>query len=149
MRHDDVDLSALAAAVMAELTRADPGRPVEVHIAQGLRARGDPALLRLLLENLLGNAWKFTGHETPARIEVGVERDGDRLAYYVRDNGVGFDMAYADKLFGAFQRLHGATEFPGTGIGLATVQRIILRHGGQVWAHSTVGQGATFFFTLG
>jgi light-regulated signal transduction histidine kinase (bacteriophytochrome) len=102
-----------------------------------------------MLENLLGNAWKFTARETPARIEVGVQRDGDRLAYYVRDNGVGFDIAYADKLFGAFQRLHGATEFPGTGIGLATVQRIILRHGGQVWAHSEVGQGATFFFTLG
>jgi light-regulated signal transduction histidine kinase (bacteriophytochrome) len=149
MRHEDVDLSALAAAVMAELTRADPGRPVKVHIAEGMRARGDPALLRLMLENLLGNAWKFTGRETPACIEVGVERDGDRLVYYVRDNGVGFDMAYADKLFGAFQRLHGATEFPGTGIGLATVQRIVFRHGGQVWAHSTVGQGATFFFTLG
>ena len=149
MRHDDVDLSALATAVMAELTKAAPERPVEVHIAEGLRGHGDPALLRLMLENLLGNAWKFTARETPACIEVGVQRDGDRLAYYVRDNGVGFDIAYADKLFGAFQRLHGATEFPGTGIGLATVQRIILRHGGQVWAHSEVGQGATFFFTLG
>jgi light-regulated signal transduction histidine kinase (bacteriophytochrome) len=149
MRHDDVDLSALATAVMADLTRARPERSAEVHIAEGLRGRGDRALLRLMLENLLGNAWKFTARETPARIEVGVQRDGDRLAYYVRDNGVGFDIAYADKLFGAFQRLHGATEFPGTGIGLATVQRIILRHGGQVWAHSEVGQGATFFFTLG
>jgi len=149
MRHDDVDLSALATAVMADLARARPERSAEVHIAEGLRGRGDPTLLRLMLENLLGNAWKFTARAMPARIEVGAQREGGRLAYYVRDNGVGFDTAYADKLFGAFQRLHGATEFPGTGIGLATVQRIILRHGGQVWAHSEVGQGATFFFTLG
>jgi PAS domain S-box-containing protein len=148
MRHDDVDLSALASAVMAGLSGAAPERPVEVRIAEGLRGRGDPALLRLVLENLLGNAWKFTARQRPARIEMGVQRDGDRLTYYVRDNGVGFDMAYADKLFGAFQRLHGPTEFPGTGIGLATVQRVILRHGGQVWAQSVVGQGATFFFTL-
>ncbi len=149
MRHDDVDVSGLATTVMAGLTRAQPERPVEVHVAEGLRGRGDPALLRLLLENLLGNAWKFTAGETPARIEVGIERVGDRLAYYVRDNGVGFDMAYADKLFGAFQRLHAANQFPGTGIGLATVQRIVLRHGGQVWAHGELGRGATFFFTLG
>jgi signal transduction histidine kinase len=119
-----------------------------VHVAEGLRGCGDPVLLRLVLENLLGNAWKFTARAAPARIEVGVQGDGGRLAYYVRDNGVGFDMAYADKLFGVFQRFHAATEFPGTGIGLATVQRIILRHGGQVWARSEVGQGATFFFTL-
>jgi PAS domain S-box-containing protein len=149
MRHDDVDLSALATAVMAELRRTEPARPVEVVIAEGLRGRGDPALLRLMLENLLGNAWKFTAHATPARIEVGVRREGEALAYYVRDNGVGFDTAYADKLFGAFQRLHAAAEFPGTGIGLATVQRIVLRHGGRVWAESAVGQGATFYFTLG
>jgi signal transduction histidine kinase len=133
---------------MAELRRAHPERPVEVHVAEGLRGCGDPVLLRLVLENLLGNAWKFTARAAPARIEVGVQGDGGRLAYYVRDNGVGFDMAYADKLFGVFQRFHAATEFPGTGIGLATVQRIILRHGGQVWARSEVGQGATFFFTL-
>jgi PAS domain S-box-containing protein len=149
MRHDDVDLSALAGAVMAELIEAEPDRPVDVHIAEGLRGRGDPALLRLLLENLLGNAWKFTARQAPARVEVGVQRTEDRLVYYVRDNGVGFDMAYADKLFGAFQRLHAANEFPGTGIGLATVQRIALRHGGEVWAHSELGRGATFFFTLG
>ena len=149
MRHDDVDLSALANTVVADLTRVAPDRSVEVHIAEGLRGRGDPVLLRLVMENLLGNAWKFTARERPGRIEVGARVDGDRLAYYVRDNGIGFDMAYSDKLFGAFQRLHAATEFPGTGIGLATVQRIILRHGGQVWAHSEVGRGATFFFTLG
>jgi PAS domain S-box-containing protein len=148
MRHDDVDLSALAAGVMVELTKASPERLAEVRIAEGLRGFGDPALLRLALENLLGNAWKFTGRVSPARIEFGAQRDGDRLTYYVRDNGVGFDMAYADKLFGAFQRLHAAHEFSGTGIGLATVQRIVLRHGGQVWAQSAVGQGATFFFTL-
>jgi PAS domain S-box-containing protein len=149
MRHDDVDLSALAAGVMAELTKAAPERTAEVRIAEGLRGRGDPTLLRLVLENLLGNAWKFTARVTPARIEFDAQSDGDHLTYYVRDNGVGFDMAYADKLFGAFQRLHAAHEFPGTGIGLATVQRIVLRHGGQVWALSEVGQGATFFFTLG
>jgi signal transduction histidine kinase len=149
MRHDDVDLTALATAVTAELHRAEPERPVEVDIAEGLQGRGDPALLRLLLENLLGNAWKFTARARPARIEVGVRREGGGLAYYVQDNGVGFDTAYADKLFGAFQRLHAASEFPGTGIGLATVQRIVLRHGGRVWADSAPGQGATFYFTLG
>jgi PAS domain S-box-containing protein len=149
MRHDDVDLSALATAVVADLRRAQPERAVDVHIAAGLRGRGDPALLRLVLENLLGNAWKFTARAAVARIEFGAGRDGDRLTYYVRDNGVGFDMAYADKLFGAFQRLHSVSEFPGTGVGLATVQRIILRHGGQVWAHGELGQGATISFTLG
>ena len=150
MRHEDVDLSALATAVVG---RAAPGparrAPSRSRSRPGLRGRGDSHLLRVLLENLLGNAWKFTSRQTPARIEFGAHREGDRLVYYVRDNGVGFDMAYADKLFGAFQRLHAATEFPGTGIGLATVERILHRHGGRVWAHSEVGQGATFFFTLG
>ena len=115
MRHDDVDLSALATAVAAELTKAQPERPVEVQIAEGLRSRGDPALLRLVLENLLGNAWKFTARQAAARIEFGAHLDGNRLAYFVRDNGVGFDMAYADKLFGAFQRLHGAQRVSGHG----------------------------------
>jgi light-regulated signal transduction histidine kinase (bacteriophytochrome) len=143
-----VNHSALATAVADELARAHPDRRVEVRVADGLVARGDRALLRLVLENLLGNAWKFTARTAAARIEFGREGAGERSAYFVRDNGVGFDMAYADKLFGAFQRLHAATEFPGTGIGLATVQRIVLRHGGQVWAESAVGQGATFYFTL-
>jgi PAS domain S-box-containing protein len=149
MRHEDVDLSVLAATVIGDLTKAQPPRDVEVQIAAGLMGRGDAHLLRVLLENLLGNAWKFTAGQTPARIEFGARREDARLVYYVRDNGVGFDMAYAHKLFGAFQRLHAATEFPGTGIGLATVERIVHRHGGRVWAHSEVGQGAIFFFTLG
>jgi PAS domain S-box-containing protein len=149
MRHEDVDLSALATTVIGDLTKAQPPRDIEVQIAAGLVGRGDAHLLRVLLENLLGNAWKFTGRQTAARVEFGAQREGDRLVYYVRDNGVGFDMTYAHKLFGAFQRLHAATEFPGTGIGLATVERIVHRHGGRVWAHSEIGQGATFFFTLG
>ncbi len=111
-------------------------------------AEGDGTLLRVALENLLRNAWKFTGKQPRARIEFGVtEREGTR-AYFVRDDGAGFDEAYADKLFGAFQRLHGASEFEGTGIGLATVQRIVHRHGGRVWAQGRVGHGATFYFTL-
>jgi light-regulated signal transduction histidine kinase (bacteriophytochrome) len=149
MRREDIDLSALATTVIGDLTKAQPPRDIEVQIAAGLVGRGDAHLLRVLLENLLGNAWKFTGRQTAARVEFGARREGDRLVYYVRDNGVGFDMTYAHKLFGAFQRLHAATEFPGTGIGLATVERIVHRHGGRVWAHSEIGQGATFFFTLG
>jgi len=121
---------------------------VEFAIAPGLLVNADADLLRAVLENLLGNAWKFTSKHAQARIEVGaVQRDGETV-YFVRDDGAGFDMAYANKLFGAFQRLHAATEFEGTGIGLATVQRIIHRHGGQVWAEGQLEKGATFFFTL-
>jgi light-regulated signal transduction histidine kinase (bacteriophytochrome) len=109
---------------------------------------GDPQLLRVLLENLLGNAWKFTGKIPLARIEFGATRDGTQTTYFVKDNGAGFDMKYVEKLFGAFQRLHDVTEFPGTGIGLATVQRIINRHGGTVRADGEVSKGATFYFTL-
>jgi len=148
LRRERVDLSALAQSVAAELQEADPKREVEFAIAPGLVVEADPHLLRLVLENLLGNARKYTAKRPHARIEFGAtERDG-RLAYYVRDNGAGFDMAYAGKLFGAFQRLHSAAEFEGTGIGLATVQRIIHRHGGRVWAEGVVGEGATFSFTL-
>ena len=111
-------------------------------------ANGDARLLRVVLENLLGNAWKFTSKQERAAIEVGAVPHERSMAFYVRDNGAGFDMAYAGKLFGAFQRIHAATEFEGTGIGLATVQRIIHRHGGRVWAESAVDRGATFFFTL-
>jgi PAS domain S-box-containing protein len=148
MRREPVDLSAMARTVVAQLQRAEPDRQVEVAIADGLAAEGDPQLLRLVLENLLGNAWKFSAREPRPRIEFGaMETDGARR-YFVRDNGVGFDMAYAGKLFGAFQRLHGMTEFPGTGIGLATVHRIVTRHGGTVSAEAEVGKGATFSFTL-
>ncbi|TAM45675.1 MAG: hypothetical protein EPN55_07660 [Gammaproteobacteria bacterium] len=148
MRRETVDLSALAESVVADLRRIEPQRQVEVAIQSGLQAEGDAKLLRIALVNLLSNAWKFTGRQPAARIELGVRDTGSERAFYVRDNGVGFDMAYADKLFGAFQRLHAMSEFPGTGIGLATVQRIINRHGGRVWAEAAVNQGATFFFAL-
>ena len=147
MRHDPVDLSALARAIAAQLRRNDPARAADIVVADGCRAHGDPHLLRVALENLLGNAWKFTSQTPHARIEFGVTGNGAPI-YFVRDNGVGFDMAYSGKLFGAFQRLHRASEFPGTGIGLATVQRIIARHGGRVWAEAEVDKGATFYFTL-
>jgi len=113
-----------------------------------LVANGDARLLRVVLQNLLGNAWKFTGKQPHGRIEFGIKQHDDKPAYFVRDNGAGFDMAYADNLFGPFQRLHSMTEFEGTGIGLATVQRIIHRHGGRVWAQGAVDQGATFYFTF-
>lgn len=148
MHRGPVDLGALARQITVELQKSDPGRRIQSVIAEGLVASGDARLLRVALENLLVNAWKFTGKCDDPRIEFGVVPMNGQPIYYVRDNGVGFDMAYADRLFGAFQRLHEETEFPGTGIGLATVQRIIHRHGGRVWAESEVGNGATFFFTL-
>jgi PAS domain S-box-containing protein len=150
LQREPVDLSALIKAIATELQQREPARQVEFTIAEGLQASGDPRLLRIVLENLLGNAWKYTSKHAQAYIEVGtqVQPDG-QLAYFVRDDGAGFDMAYADKLFGVFQRLHGPNEFGGTGIGLATVQRIIHRHGGRVWAEAAVDQGATFYFTLG
>jgi light-regulated signal transduction histidine kinase (bacteriophytochrome) len=147
----DVDLTSLAREVSARLQEEDPNRPVDWRIAPAVRVRGDAQLLRIAVENLLGNAWKFTSKRADAVIEFSVAPtsfpDGART-YVVRDNGAGFDMAHAQKLFGAFQRLHGVAEFPGTGIGLATVQRIVRRHGGNVWAEGSVGEGATFFFTL-
>jgi PAS domain S-box-containing protein len=149
VRHEPVDLSALALGVADEVRKIWPGRQVELVVAPGLRAQGDPGLLRIVFDNLLGNAWKFTSKQERATIEVGALSHDGTTAYFVRDNGAGFDMAYADKLFGAFQRLHAMTEYPGTGIGLATVQRIVARHGGLVWAEGQVGQGATFYFTLG
>jgi signal transduction histidine kinase len=148
MRHETVDLSALSRAIAAELQRTQPERQVTFVIAPGLVASGDVRLLRVVLENLLGNAWKFTGKHPTAKIEFGVTQHDGRPTYFVRDDGAGFDMAFGDKIFGAFQRLHSMTEFEGTGIGLATVQRIIHRHGGQVWAEGAVEQGATFHFTL-
>ncbi len=148
LRHEHVDLSTLTATIVGEFQRAYPDRQVEVVIAPGLVAHADTRLLHVVLENLLGNAWKFTVKCPCARIEVGAVPCDGQVAYFVRDNGAGFDMAYADKLFGAFQRLHAMTEFSGTGIGLATVQRIIHRHGGRVWAEAAVEQGATFYFTV-
>jgi len=143
-----VDLSALGLSVLNHLRLTDPARPVEVVIASGLQAKGDERLLQIAMENLLGNAWKFTSRQPAARIELGRCAPAAGAAFFVRDNGAGFEMAFATKLFGAFQRLHSEAEFPGTGIGLATVQRIIHRHGGQVWAESKPGEGATFYFTL-
>jgi PAS domain S-box-containing protein len=143
-----VDLSETARGVVAELTRREPGRRVDTRIADGVVVEGDPALLQLVLENLLDNAFKFTSKTGEARVEFGVERQNGGPVYFVRDNGAGFDTAYAHNLFGAFQRLHSEAEFPGTGIGLATVQRIIHRHGGRVWAEGAVDGGATFRFTL-
>ena len=150
LRWEAVDLGALASAVVGELQEHEPGRRVQVDIAPGLRAQGDPDLLRLALENLLANAWKFTARQEQAVIAIGQVPGADgRPVFFVRDNGVGFDMAYAGKLFGAFQRLYAAHEFPGTGLGLANVQRIVVRHGGRIWAESAAGAGATFHFTLG
>jgi two-component system, NtrC family, sensor kinase len=143
-----VDLSRIARGVGAELARANASRQVEFTVADGLVAEGDVRLITIAFENLLGNAWKYSGQREGARIEVGVHA-GEPRSFFVRDNGAGFDMAYADKLFGMFQRLHAKSEFEGTGIGLATVHRVIRRHGGKIWADAKVGQGATFFFTLG
>ena len=154
LRQEEVNLSSLVAGVARELREADPDREAEFVIEKDVTTRGDDSLLLVVLKNLLGNAWKFTRKEPVAHIEFGVAENTSSghsasPVYYVRDNGAGFDMDYADKLFGAFQRLHAAREFEGTGIGLATVQRIVHRHGGRVWAEGEVGEGATFYFTLG
>jgi signal transduction histidine kinase len=153
LRRERVDLASLAKEIVDELKASQPEREVEFVAQENITAWGDASLLKVALENLLGNAWKFTARERVARIEFGADRKpGPGLqspVYYVRDNGAGFDQAYADKLFGAFQRLHGQDEFEGTGIGLATVARIVHRHGGRVWAEGKVGEGATFYFTLG
>jgi PAS domain S-box-containing protein len=143
-----VDLSALARDIAAELQKRDPERRAEFIIPPELTVNADLNLMRIALENLLGNAWKFTGKNPTARIELGMVQHEGKPAYFVRDDGAGFDMAYAGKLFGAFQRLHGMNEFEGTGVGLAIVQRVVHRHGGQVWAEAETGKGATFFFTL-
>jgi signal transduction histidine kinase len=145
IRYEPVDLSKLARTIANELRDGDPERRVEIAIEPALRAIGEPHLLSIVLQNLLGNAWKFTRHAPDPRIEVGRDADG---AFFVRDNGAGFEMAYANKLFGAFARLHGADEYEGTGIGLATVARIVHRHGGTIRARGEVGAGATFTFTL-
>jgi len=148
LNYEAVNLTTLAQTIAENLEETQPERQVEFVIHQGLVANGDARLLRALLENLFGNAWKFTSKHPSARIEFGVSQHGDKPAYFVRDDGTGFDMTYADKLFGAFQRLHAPSEFPGTGIGLATVKRIVHRHGGSIWAEGAVEQGATFYFSL-
>jgi signal transduction histidine kinase len=144
---DTVDLSALAAAAVDDLRRVDPARVVTIEIAAGLTARGDRRLLNVVLVNLVANAWKFTSKTPNARIELG-RQDGAAPVFYVRDNGAGFDMQHAGQLFAPFRRLHTAADFEGTGVGLATVQRVLARHGGRIWADAAVGRGATFLFSL-
>ncbi len=148
LRHETVDLSLLASQVVDELRRGAPARTVDAQVQPGLRVQGDPTLLRMVLENLLGNAWKYSGKREHAEIRFESEqRQGERV-FVVTDNGAGFDMRFADRLFGVFQRLHSASDFQGTGVGLASARRIVRRHGGDIWAESEVGQGARFYFTL-
>ncbi len=149
MRIETISLSSIATDHLNNLRKTEPDRNVETHVAPNLTARADAGLMLSVLENLLNNAWKFTRNCDEGRIEVGAERVGSEETFFVRDNGVGFDMANAGKLFAPFQRLHGKSEFAGSGIGLATVQRIIGRHGGKIWAEGSPGHGATFFFQLG
>jgi PAS domain S-box-containing protein len=148
LRPSHLDLTALAGATLEQLARAEPDRVVDVEVEEGLAAEGDPQLVAILLQNLIGNAWKFTSTRERARIEVGRSRTPHGEAFYVRDNGVGFDMAFVDRLFRPFERLHNIEDFEGTGIGLATVRLIVERHGGRAWAEGEVDRGATFSFTL-
>jgi signal transduction histidine kinase len=152
LRRERVDLSQIARELADDLRAQDGARTVEFVVAAGLKTDGDATLLRLVLQNLLGNAYKFTAQNRDARIEFGVRPDDGRPVYFVRDNGAGFDMRFAEKMFGLFQRFHSANEFPGTGVGLATVQKIVRRHSGRVWAEAVPapaeGHGATFYFTL-
>jgi signal transduction histidine kinase len=148
MKVETMDLAAMAQSIVSELQTGQPERRVEFVIQDGLVVNADPRLMRVVLENLLGNAWKYTSRRDSARVEVGRNGNNGKSTFFVRDDGAGFDPRYATRLFGAFQRLHSAAEFPGTGVGLATVQRIIRRHGGEIWAESEVQKGATFFFTL-
>jgi signal transduction histidine kinase len=144
-----VNLSQLAGYVVDDLRRQWPDHAVTVHIDPAMQALGDPTLLRVLLENLLGNAWKYTAHTPQPTVWFERCQDTGTISFTVRDNGAGFDMRYADRLFGVFQRLHSASDFQGTGVGLASVRRIVRKHGGEVWAESTVGKGASFSFSLG
>ena len=148
LKPEDVDLSSLAQITLSKYQDDEPGRKVDVVVMPEISARADKSLIIVVLDNLIGNAWKYTGKQKNAKIEFGAKKEGNNIIYYVRDNGAGFDMKYVDKLFGAFQRLHKPEEFEGTGIGLVTVSRIVRRHGGRVWAEGKPGQGATFYFTL-
>jgi len=148
MQTCECDLSELALSVVDNLRQADVGRKVDVSITPGLRVHADPGLMRILLENLIGNAWKFTAHTAQPCIVIGSERHEGETAYFVRDNGAGFDMAHAARLFTPFQRMHRLDEFEGSGIGLSIVQRIVGRHQGRIWAEATPGEGATLRFTL-
>lgn len=148
MEHERVDLSAVARKIVDRLRASHPGRQVEFVLADGLLAFGDEHLVTVMIENLLGNAWKFTEKREKALIEFGTERREGEKIFFVKDNGAGFDMAYVDKLFKPFQRLHKIDEFSGTGIGLATVKRIIDRHGGRVWIEGELGKGTAVYFTL-
>ena len=148
MRRERVNLTAMAQAIVADLRKTDGSRRVDCIIEENIVADGDAHLLRVALDNLLGNAWKYTSKHPTARIEFGQAQPNGHRVYFVKDDGAGFDPAYAAKLFGAFQRLHGSSDFPGTGVGLATVQRIVQRHGGRIWAEAAVEKGATFYFTV-
>ena len=149
LRKESVSLTELGRSVVTDLQNREPSRNVTIEIADGLTACGDSRLITIVLVNLLGNAWKYTGKRPQAKIALGQENKENETVFYVRDNGAGFDMAYVDKLFAPFQRLHRDSEFEGTGIGLATVQRVVSRHGGRIWVEAAVDEGATFFFTLG
>jgi light-regulated signal transduction histidine kinase (bacteriophytochrome) len=148
IHREQVDISTMAAEIADEMRASNPDREVKVNIASDLALSGDARLVRILLGNLINNAWKFTSPKPDATIEVGREHVDGEDRQFVRDDGVGFDMLYSHKLFGAFQRLHSQSEFPGMGIGLATVRRIVNRHGGRCWAEGAVGEGATFYFVL-
>ena len=148
MSREDVDLTAIARDIAAELLGLEPARHIEFAIKEGLSANADRRLMKNVLQNLLENAWKFSRGSNPAVIEFGGTHKNGQPCFYVRDNGAGFDMSFAGKLFQPFQRLHSAAEFEGTGVGLVTVKRIVTRHGGRIWAESETGKGATFYFTM-
>jgi len=148
LHREQLDVTKLAKEIVDEVQAENPDRKVKVHVAEAMTASGDKRLLRILLANLINNAWKFTALEAGPSIEIGAEIVDGETRLFVRDNGVGFDMIYAHRLFGAFQRLHSQSDFPGAGIGLATARRIVNRHGGRIWAEGAVGEGATFYFTI-
>jgi signal transduction histidine kinase len=148
IKSEMIDLTGLAKNVMKDICQRDPARKIRIYIEDGLEIQADPALMRMVLDNLLGNAWKYTGKTIDPEISFGQMVTKTKKIFYVRDNGAGFDMSKADKLFNPFQRFHSSADFQGTGVGLATVRRIIERHGGRVWAEAEPGKGATFYFLI-